>query len=111
MKHTTKLLAISLAFSAAAALSQAATASENWENLCAKCHGADGKGQTKVGKKLNVKDYTDAKVQAELKDEEMAKAISDGVSDKGKEKMKAFKGELSPAEITDLVAHVRKFKA
>lgn len=111
MKHTTKLIAITLAFSAAAALSHAATASENWENLCAKCHGADGKGQTKVGKKLNVKDYTSAKVQGDMKDEAMVKAITDGVSENGKEKMKAFKSELSPAEITDLVAHIRKFKA
>ncbi len=110
MKNTTKIIAISLAFAGAAVLSQAATASENWENLCQKCHGADGKGQTKIGKKLGIKDYTDAKVQADLKDDEMAKAITDGVSEKGKEKMKAFK-DLTPAEVTDLVAHVRKFKA
>ena len=110
MKTTTKILAISLAFAGAAALSQAATASENWENLCAKCHGADGKGQTKVGKKLQIKDYTDAKVQAEMKDADMAKAISEGVTENGKEKMKAFK-DLTPAEVTDLVAFVRKFKA
>lgn len=110
MKPTTKLIAISLAFAGAVAVSRAAPASENWENLCAKCHGADGKGQTKVGKKLNLKDYTDAKVQAELKDADMAKAISEGISDGGKEKMKAFK-DLTPAEVTDLVAFVRKFKA
>lgn len=110
MKNTTKILAISAAFAAAAALSQAATASENWENLCQKCHGADGKGQTKVGKKLGLKDYTDAKVQAEMKDADMTKAITEGVSEAGKEKMKAFK-DLTPAEVTDLVAYVRKFKA
>ena len=110
MKPSIKLLAISLAFAAATALSQAAPASENWENLCAKCHGADGKGQTKIGKKLSVKDYTDAKVQADMKDDAMAKAINDGISEGGKEKMKGFKGELSPAEVTDLVAYIRKFK-
>jgi cytochrome c553 len=89
----------------------AAPVAENWENSCAKCHGADGKGQTKVGKKLGVKDYTDAKVQAALKDDEMTKAIVDGVKDKaGKETMKGFKGELSDQEVKDLVAYVRKFK-
>jgi cytochrome c553 len=89
----------------------AAPVAENWENACAKCHGADGKGQTKVGKKLGVKDYTDAKVQAALKDDEMTKAIVDGVKDKaGKETMKGFKGELSDQEVKDLVAYVRKFK-
>lgn len=110
MKNTTKILVLGLAFAGAAVLSQAAPASENWENLCAKCHGADGKGQTKVGKKLGVKDYTDAKVQAGLKDADMTKAISEGVTEGGKEKMKAFK-DLSPAEVNDLVAFVRKFKA
>ena len=111
MKTTTKFLAVGTAFLLATALSHAAPAAENWENLCTKCHGADGKGQTKVGKKLNLKDYTDAKVQAAMKDEEISKAIADGVFEGTKEKMKAFKGELSEAEIKDLVAYVRKFKA
>ncbi len=111
MKNSTKFTLPSALFCLAAAFSYAAPASENWDTLCAKCHGAEGKGQTKIGKKLKVKDYTDAKVQAALKDEEMVKATSDGVTDNGKEKMKAYKGELSAAEITDLVAHIRKFKS
>ncbi|MBI4626622.1 MAG: cytochrome c [Verrucomicrobia bacterium] len=94
----------------AAALGYAAPVAENWENHCAKCHGADGKGQTKAGKKLKVKDYTDAKVQAEMKDEEIIKATAEGVFDKGKEKMKAYKDELSAAEIKEFVAYIRKFK-
>ena len=91
----------------------AAPVAENWENHCAKCHGADGKGQTKAGRKLNAKDYTAAKVQAEMKDADMIKATADGVTDakSGKEKMKAYKDELSPAEIKELVAYIRKFKA
>jgi mono/diheme cytochrome c family protein len=109
MKTSTLLANLSLLL--AAATLQAAPVAENWENHCAKCHGMDGKGQTKVGKKLAVKDYTDAKVQAELKDADMIKATSEGVSEGGKERMKAFKGELSPAEITELVAYIRKFKA
>ena len=111
MKTTTKLLAAGAAFALAAAFAQAAPVAENWENLCTKCHGADGKGQTKVGKKLNLKDYTDAKVQAAMKDEDIVKAVTDGIFEKEKEKMKAFKGELSAAEIKDFVAYVRKFKA
>ena len=113
MKHSTTLLLLTtLAFTAGASIAAAAPAAENWENQCSKCHGADGKGLTKVGKKLNLKDYTDAKVQAEMKDAEMVKAITDGAFDKdGKEKMKAFKEELTADEIKDLVAYVRKFKA
>ena len=88
----------------------AAPAAENWDNLCASCHGADGKAQTKTGKKLKLRDYTEAKVQAELKDDAMAKAITDGVKIDGKEKMKAYKEEISGSEIQELVAYVRKLK-
>jgi cytochrome c553 len=111
MKNLTKvsIAALTLAFTSGAAF--AAAASENWENSCASCHGADGKGQTKQGKKLKVRDYTDAKVQAELKDEEMVKAILEGVKENGKERMKSFKDELSEQEAKDLVAFIRGLKA
>ena len=112
MKITTKIAVATLVLAVASGASYAATASDNWDNSCASCHGADGKGQTKTGKKLKIKDYTDAAVQAGLKDEDMTKAITDGVKgDNGKEKMKAFKDELSADEIKDLVSFVRKFKA
>jgi cytochrome c6 len=110
MKYPTKLLLFAFVFVTGTAVSLAAPAAENWGNNCAKCHGADGKGQTKVGKKLELKDYTDAAVQAKMTDEEMTKAISEGIFDKGKERMKSYKAELSPEEIKDLVAFVRKFK-
>src|SRR5579872_1994608 len=48
---------------------------EIWEKNCQKCHGPDGKGDTKMGKKVEVKDYTNPTVQAAMKDDEMAKAI------------------------------------
>ncbi len=112
MKHPIALILSSLAFVAGAAVSAAAPVAENWENHCAKCHGADGKGQTKAGKKLQVKDYTDAKVQAEMKDADIIKFTTDGAFDKaGKEKMKAYKDELSADEIKAFVAYIRKFKA
>ena len=111
MKTTTKIALSTIVLSLATGVAVAAPAAENWDNLCASCHGSDGKAQTKTGKKLKLRDYTDAKVQAELKDEEMAKAITDGVKIDGKEKMKAFKEEISADEIKDLVTHIRKFKA
>ena len=110
MKTTTKIALSSLALSLATGVALAAPAAENWDNLCSSCHGSDGKAQTKTGKKLKIRDYTDAKVQAELKDEDMIKATADGVKVDGKEKMKGFKAELSADEIKDLVAHIRKFK-
>ncbi len=60
MKKTI-LLTLAL-FVAAMTSMRAADAKENWEKNCAKCHGADGKGDTKMGKKVGVKDYTDPKV-------------------------------------------------
>ncbi len=103
------LLAVIVGF-AAGLNSYAADAKETWEKTCAKCHGADGKGQTKMGQKLGIKDMTDAKVQADLKDEEAFKAIKEGVKDKdGKVLMKAAEG-LSDDEIKALVAQVRSFK-
>jgi cytochrome c6 len=111
MKTHTKIIVASLGIALAAALAPAAPVAENWENHCAKCHGADGKGQTKAGKKVGAKDYTNAKVQAEMTDADMEKAIVDGVFDKaGKEKMKAYKEELSAAEAKELVAYIRKMK-
>ena len=110
MKTTTKLAFTALMLFLVTGLALAAPAAENWDNLCASCHGADGKAQTKTGKKLKLRDYTEAKVQAELKDDAMAKAITDGVKIDGKEKMKAYKEEISGSEIQELVAYVRKFK-
>ena len=88
----------------------AADGKTNWDTLCAKCHGEDGKGQTKMGQKLGVKDFTDAKVQADLKDDAAAKTIKEGKKDAdGKTMMKAF-DTLSDEEIKGLVAYVRRFE-
>ena len=88
----------------------AADAKAQYEQDCAKCHGADGKGETKMGKKLGAKDYTDAKVQAELKDEAGIKAIKEGLKDKeGKPLMKPTEG-ISDADAKALVAYMRTFK-
>jgi cytochrome c6 len=111
MKNPFKFIFIAPLLAVGAAL-LAAPVAENWENHCAKCHGADGKGQTKVGRKLKVMDYTDAASQAKFTDAEAIKATAEGVIDKnGKERMKGYKDELSSKEIEELVAYVRKFKS
>ena len=63
-----------------------------------------------MGKKNKVKDYTDAKVQAEFTDEQAIKAITDGINEEGKGKMKSYKDTLTEAQIKDLVAYIRAFK-
>ena len=110
MKHEIKLIVAGALLAAGAAFVVAAPVAENWENHCAKCHGADGKGQTKVGKKLGLLDYTSAADQAKFTDDQAIKATAEGVTKDGKERMKSYKGELSAQEIKDLVGYVRKFK-
>lgn len=106
-----KLLAVGLVTAAAAALSlSAADPKALYEKECTKCHGSDGKGDTKMGKKLGAKDYSDAKVQAELTDAAATKAIKDGLKDKeGKTLMKPAEG-ITDDDIKGLVAHMRTFK-
>jgi mono/diheme cytochrome c family protein len=89
----------------------AADVKENWEKHCASCHGKDGKGETKAGRKADVKNLTDAAYQGTFTDDQMFKQIKEGMKDKnGKEKMKAFGGMLSDDEIKALVAFVRGLK-
>src|SRR6187455_3207835 len=106
-----KVLALSLTVLVITSLAaRAGDAKQTYEKDCAKCHGTDGKGQTKMGQKLGVKDYTDAKVQAEMKDDAMAKAIKDGVKDKeDKTLMKPTEG-VSDEDVKGLVALIRGFK-
>lgn len=106
-----KLVIITSALLMAGAVSsvRAADAKEIWVKNCVKCHGEDGNGKTTMGKKLAIRDYTDAKVQAELKDENMAKAIKEGIKKDDATKMKAF-SDLSDGEVKALVAHVRGLK-
>jgi cytochrome c553 len=106
-----KLIALTIAALAIPALCAcAADGKALYEKDCAKCHGPDGKGETKMGKKSGAKDYTDAKVQEELKDEAAIKAIKEGYKDKeGKVVMKPAEG-LSDEDIKALVAYMRAFK-
>jgi mono/diheme cytochrome c family protein len=74
---------------------------------CQSCHGPDGKGQTEQGKKLKVPDFTSADWQKAHTDEELKKAIAEGVKD-GKE---IHKKKYPPAQVDALLAYVRAFGA
>jgi cytochrome c553 len=88
----------------------AADAKENWDKECAKCHGPDGKGQTRMGRQAGAKDYTDAKVQSEMDDAKAIARIKEGLKENGKEKMKPYADKFSEDEMKALVAHMRSFK-
>ena len=108
MKKTILLIAL---FGLATGLAaRGAEAKDNWTDNCAKCHGAEGKGDTKMGTKLGCKDFTDATVQAGIKDDAAFKAIKEGLkSDDDKTLMKPFDA-LSDDEIKALVAYVHTLK-
>lgn len=109
MNMRIKLFAVAaLCFLAGGAL--AADVKANWESHCVKCHGNDGKGNTRMGRQSGVKDYTDAKVQAEMKDDNAVKIIKEGIVEKGKKKMEPYVDKLNDEEIKALIAHMRTFK-
>jgi mono/diheme cytochrome c family protein len=108
MKILTLLIVI--LFVAPAVSVRAADAKENWTKYCAQCHGPDGTANTPMGKKLNAKNLTDAKVQSGFTDAQAATAIKDGVKENGKVAMKAFGDKLSDDEVQALVKYVRTLK-
>jgi len=69
---------------------------------CAACHGADGKGETAVGKADKIRDLGSPDVQKQT-DDELSGIISAG---KGKT-MPAYGKSLKPEQIKDLVAAIR----
>jgi cytochrome c6 len=73
-----------------------------FKTKCAMCHGADGKGQTPMGKKLNIRDLGSPDVQKQT-DAELTTIIS-----KGKDKMPAFEGKLTAEQIGQVLAHIRE---
>ncbi|HEY0725590.1 MAG TPA: cytochrome c, partial [Pyrinomonadaceae bacterium] len=73
-----------------------------WGQHCASCHGKDGSGNTTMGKKLGVKDYT--------KDQGFSDAEAEKIILEGKDKMKAFKGKISEDDAKALVKYVRGLK-
>ena len=95
---------------ATALAARGADVKETWEKTCAKCHGADGKGQTKMGQKVGVKDITDTKVQAGFTDDKAFKSLKEGIKDTdGKIRMKPVEN-LTDDDIKALVKIVRSLK-
>lgn len=71
---------------------------------CAMCHGADGSGQTAMGKNLGLKDLGSAEVQGKTD------ADLTGIITKGKGKMPSYDGKLTKDQINDVVKFVRSLK-
>lgn len=78
-----------------------AAGAQLYKEKCLGCHGADGSGNTPMGKALKAGDLRKPEVQAK-KDAELAAAITNG-----KGKMPAQKGNLSAAQVGQIVDYIR----
>ena len=92
------------------ASASAADSKTLWDEHCANCHGKDGKGETKMGQKVGVKDYTDAKIQAACDDAQAFKSVKEGLVEDGKTKMRPFGEKMSDDDIKAAVAYLRTLK-
>ena len=90
-----------IAVASVAFASPAPGAAEIYKAKCATCHGADGGGQTAIGKTMKIRDLRSPEVQKQT-DSDLQKILTDG-----KGKMPAYKTKLSIADISSLVAYVR----
>jgi len=75
-----------------------------YKTKCASCHGADGSGQTPVGKAMKIRDLRSDEVQKQT-DIELTKVIAGG-----KGKMPAYGKQLSTDQIEGLIAFIRTLK-
>lgn len=101
-----KLTAAGVAMLVALAIPLSALAADGaaiYKAKCASCHGADGNGQTAIGKSMKLRDLGSPEVQKQS-DKELYTWTADG-----KGKMPAYKTKLSEEEINALVAHMRTF--
>jgi len=105
MKNVMKLIlcvfALAMIFST---WSLADDGAETFKGKCAVCHGADGKGNTGMGKSLKLRDLSSADVQKQS-DADLVNIVTNG-----KDKMPKYDGKLTKDQINDVVKYVRTLK-
>jgi mono/diheme cytochrome c family protein len=74
-----------------------------YKSKCAACHGADGSGNTTMGKSLGAKDLGSAEVQKQT-DAQLTDIVTNGMAGG---KMPAYKGKLTDDDIKGLVGYIR----
>ena len=80
-----------------------------YRSNCARCHGAEGRGDTPLGKTFNAPDFTDQKWWQEHTAITNTRSLVSIVTN-GKGGMPAFGKKLNRSEINKLVAYVRRFR-
>ena len=102
LKACLMIFALTLVFSSACAF--ASPGADTFKARCAPCHGATGKGDTKMGQHLKLRDLGSADVQKQSEDELVA------IIAKGKGKMPPYGAKLTREQIEDLVKFIRSLK-
>ena len=80
---------------------EAAGGAEVYAQSCLRCHGGDGKSQTGKGRQTHATDLTASRIG----DAKGIKLIANG-----KGSMPGFKGTISDADITAVMAYVKGFR-
>jgi mono/diheme cytochrome c family protein len=96
-------IAMAIGIGIATVANAAPDAAALFKKSCAPCHGADGSGNTPVGKTLKARDLRSAEV-AKLSHKEIATIIKNG-----KGKMPGF-GNMSGEDVASLVAFIRELQ-
>ena len=101
MKNQIKLafIGIMVAVAVSPVLAQSSGA-DTYKAKCQMCHGADGLGNTPAGKAMKARPFNSPDVLKESDTDLMA------VIKNGKNKMPAFAGKLTDAQIADVVAYI-----
>jgi len=105
-----KMIPFMLLFASSAALADGAT---TYTQFCSSCHGAAGAGDGVAAVALTPKpaDFTSAEFWSTRSDEDLTKVIKEGGSAVGKSPLMApFGGQLSDAQIAEVLAHMKTFK-
>ena len=96
MKNLMKAVLTVLAFTLVFSTWSLADGGADFKAKCAMCHGADGKGDTSMGKTLKVRDLGSADVQSQ------SDADLTGIITNGKGKMPKYDGKLTADQIKDV---------
>src|SRR5689334_18213326 len=80
------------------------TAEATFKTKCAACHGADGKGETLMGKKLGAHNLGSPEVQNQT-DVQLTAILT-----KGQNKMPAYGEKFTAGEISALIKYIRTLK-
>ncbi|WP_263368890.1 c-type cytochrome [Edaphobacter bradus] len=100
LKHLACYGIAGLLLFAGSSLSFAESAADTYKAKCQMCHAPDGSGDTPAGKATKVHPFKSPDVLKQS-DADLIAIVKNG-----KEKMPAFAGKITDAQITDLVEYI-----